>query len=133
MLNLRKKYHFKFKRKRSLKRHILKSSLIGFKLKNTSCIQENQQNFIKLLVLKQFRKNFVKKSKIFFYFNCNYNKTKLPLESRMGKGKGEISTQFGYYKSGFVLFELKNFSLNNAINLKNYLNKKNVVKFKLIF
>ena len=49
-----------------------------------------------------------KKFKILFYSKCNYNQTKLPLESRMGKGKGEVFTSFGYYKAGSLFFEIKN-------------------------
>nr|YP_010620259.1 Ribosomal protein L16 [Amplisiphonia pacifica]WAX04295.1 Ribosomal protein L16 [Amplisiphonia pacifica] len=131
--NIQKKNHFRFKRSWNFKKHILKFGSFGFKLTQTYCITDLQENLLKLIILKHLKKISVLKTKVFFNFKCFYSATKLPLESRMGKGKGEICHFFGYYKKGFVLFELKTFSLINAINLQAQINKKKIIKLKIIF
>nr|YP_010620213.1 Ribosomal protein L16 [Dictyomenia sonderi]WAX04249.1 Ribosomal protein L16 [Dictyomenia sonderi] len=129
----RKKYHFKFKRSLNSTKHILRWGTIGFKIGQTTCISDSQENFLKLLILKDLKQFSISKPKVFFYSKCFYSATKLPLESRMGKGKGEICHFFGYYEKGFILFELKKISFSEAIKLKTQLNKKENLKFKIIY
>lgn len=133
MLNSKKKTHFKFKQKVSCKKHISSLGFYGFKLKNSVCIDSKYFDLLKFLILKKIKKNQNTKIKLLFCSKYNYNKTKLPMESRMGKGKGEIQSSFGYYKSGFLLFKLRNSNLNDVLILKNYLNKKTSLNFSLIF
>nr|YP_010620006.1 Ribosomal protein L16 [Symphyocladiella dendroidea]WAX04019.1 Ribosomal protein L16 [Symphyocladiella dendroidea] len=132
-INIHKKYHFKFKRLLSFKKHVLKFGTLGFKIRQTCCITDVQENLLKLIILKKLKSISLTKTKIFFNSKCFYSITKLPLESRMGKGKGEICHFFGYYKKGFILFELKKISLINAIKLQKLLNKKKIIKLKIIF
>ena len=128
-----KKHHFKFKKKLSFNKHLLKYGSLGLKLKYTVCIDAKKENLIKFLILKKLKKISKTKISILFYYKQNWNKTKLPLESRMGKGKGEICNSFSYYKSGSLFLEFKNLCLNDAFFLKNYLNKKTSLNFYLIF
>nr|YP_010620075.1 Ribosomal protein L16 [Pterosiphonia complanata]WAX04088.1 Ribosomal protein L16 [Pterosiphonia complanata] len=132
-ITLRKKYHFKFKNSLNFKKHLLKWGTLGFKLKKTVCISEMQEMSIKLILIKYLKKITLKKFKLFFNSKCFYSATKLPLESRMGKGKGEICHFFGYYKKGYILFELKNISLFQALKLQNQLNKNKILKIKIIY
>nr|YP_011017752.1 ribosomal protein L16 [Polysiphonia morrowii]WQF69598.1 ribosomal protein L16 [Polysiphonia morrowii] len=129
----RKKHHFKFKNKLTWTKHTLKYGSLGFKIIKCICIIDKQEEFLKLLIIKTLKKITNSKGKILFYSNQFYNKTKLPLESRMGKGKGEIICSFSYYKTGFILFELKGFDLIDALKLKTYLNNKKIIKFSLIY
>nr|YP_010619960.1 Ribosomal protein L16 [Xiphosiphonia pinnulata]WAX03973.1 Ribosomal protein L16 [Xiphosiphonia pinnulata] len=131
--NIQKKNHFKFKRLLTFKKHILKIGAIGFKINQTCCINDSQESLLKLIILKTIKKISLIKVKIFFNSKCFYSATKLPLESRMGKGKGEICHSFGYYKKGFILFELKTFSITKAIKLQKQLDKKKIIKLKTIF
>jgi ribosomal protein L16/L10AE len=126
-----KKHHFKFKNKLVFNKHLLKFGSLGLKLKYSICIDNKENNLIKFLILKKIKKISNKKISIFFHYKQNFNKTKLPLESRMGKGKGEIFNSFGYYKSGSLFLEFRNFDLNDAFLLKNYLNKKTSLNFYL--
>lgn len=128
----RKKHHFKFKSKLAWAKHTLKSGSLGFKVIKSVCVIDKQEDFLKLLIAKTLKKITNDKGKILFYSNQFYNKTQLPLESRMGKGKGEIICSFSYYKAGFILFELKGFNLIDALKLKTYLNNKKIIKFSLI-
>lgn len=132
MLRL-KKHHFKFKNKFKYSKHILKYGTIGFKIIQKKKLSNKQEEFLKLIILKILKKITQKKVKIIFFSNYFYNQTKLPLESRMGKGKGEICYSFSCYHIGYILFELKGLKIIEAINLKNQLNKKNILKFSLIY
>nr|YP_010619983.1 Ribosomal protein L16 [Tayloriella tenebrosa]WAX03996.1 Ribosomal protein L16 [Tayloriella tenebrosa] len=132
-MNSRRKHHFKFYRSINFKKHILKFGTIGFKLEKTCCINDFQGNFLKFIILKNLKKISLTKTKFFLNLNYFYSATKLPLESRMGKGKGEICHFFGYYKKGFILFEIKAIKLIEAIKLQKQLNKKKIVKLKIIY
>ena len=127
-----KKSHFNFKNFFSYNKHILKFGIFGFKIIQTCCVLKNQESIFRLLLLKYLKIINSKKSKIFFFSNSYFTQTKLPLESRMGKGKGEIVDLFGYYRKGFILFELTEISLTNVLKLKKKLNKKNIFKLYLI-
>nr|YP_010620052.1 Ribosomal protein L16 [Rhodomelopsis africana]WAX04065.1 Ribosomal protein L16 [Rhodomelopsis africana] len=129
----RKKYHFKFKNTLSFKKHILKFGNMGFKIKNATCLKESQEVLLKLKILKILKKIKLTKTKIFFALNSFYSATKLPLESGMGKGKGEIHYFFGYYKKGFILFELKTIPLIKAMELQKQLNKIKFLSFKIVY
>lgn len=50
----------------------------------------------------------------------------------MGKGKGEVKESFGFYKKGFILFEVKGISIFNSIKLVKFLNNKQIIKLRLI-
>ncbi len=115
---LKKKTFFKFKNLCSFNKHILKFGFFGFKIKITLTILQTQEEFFRLFVLKNLKLLTSKKIKVFFFKNCFYSKTKLPSESRMGKGKGEIFDLFSYYKKGFILFELSETSFIVAFKLK---------------
>nr|YP_010620121.1 Ribosomal protein L16 [Melanothamnus gigas]WAX04157.1 Ribosomal protein L16 [Melanothamnus gigas] len=130
---LQKKQHFQFKHLFSYKKHILKHGNCAFKLNYTYCFTFKQEEFLKLFILKNLKQITVKKIKIFFNSHCFNSQTKLPLESRMGKGKGEIMNLFGNYKKGFILFELCEISILQARRLQTFLNKKKIARFKLIF
>lgn len=132
LLELKKKHHFKFKESTGFNKHILKFGSAGFKTDRSKCIPLKQEDLLKLLILKNLKKTYQKKWKIFFYLGYPYNKTNLPLESRMGKGKGEINYSFNYYRAGSMLFELKGVGFTNLKSLRLQLNKKNIIKLKLI-
>lgn len=131
MLKL-KKHHFKFQKKLNYSKHILKNGTIGFKIVKEKKISSKQEELLKLLIIKSLKNITQGKGKVFFYCSNFFNQTKLPLESRMGKGKGEILYSFSYYKIGYILFELKGFTYSEAMILKHKLNKKNILKFSLI-
>nr|YP_010620190.1 Ribosomal protein L16 [Dipterosiphonia australica]WAX04226.1 Ribosomal protein L16 [Dipterosiphonia australica] len=127
-----KKLHFKFKYANTFNKHILKFGKFGFKINKTICLDSTKEEFLQLFILKNLKNISLKKTKIFFSFACFYTKTKLPLESRMGKGKGEIINLFGYYKKGFILMELLQISSFNIYKLFTQLNKKKILKLSLI-
>nr|YP_010620144.1 Ribosomal protein L16 [Herposiphonia versicolor]WAX04180.1 Ribosomal protein L16 [Herposiphonia versicolor] len=129
---IQKKTHFNFQNFFSFNKHILKFGKFGFKIKFTLCVSKNKFLIFKLFLLKNLKLLNNNKIKIFILQNFYFTKTKLPLESRMGKGKGEIVNLFGYYKKGFILFELTGISFFTALKLKKILNKKNIFQFYLV-
>lgn len=127
-----KKMHFKFKNSFMCQKHLLKVGFFGFKIVKTVCISKNQEDYVRLFILKTLKLLTSKKIKICFYSNSFYSKTKLSAESRMGKGKGEIFEYFGYYKKGFILFELTELPRQFAKKLLRQLNKKKIFNLILI-
>jgi len=62
----------------------------------------------------------------------NVAKTKKPTDVRMGKGKGNIHSRLGAVKSGQILFELDQISLEFAKEILVYGQSKLSLKTKLI-
>nr|YP_010944678.1 ribosomal protein L16 [Palisada intermedia]WMC20775.1 ribosomal protein L16 [Palisada intermedia] len=128
-----KKHHLKYKKHHlKYKKHLLKFSFIGFKVILFHCLTKKKIDFLKLLILKKLKGISKKKVKIWFFSNCFFNSTQLPPDSRMGKGKGEVKESFGFYKKGFILFEIKGISTFNSIKLLKFLNNQKIIKLKLI-
>nr|ANP26192.1 ribosomal protein L16 [Campylaephora sungminbooi] len=115
------------------KRHSLQFGNVGIKVLSFSRLSNTQINTIIWLVQKKI-KNYSKKNntKIWFLIHSNLCLTTLSLESRMGKGKGSISTYAIFIKPGTILCEFDNFSLNHASNLFNFISKKFPGKLGLV-
>ena len=128
-----KKHHLKYKFNLKLKKHLLRFGTFGFKFVSFSRISKKKEDYLKLLLLKKLKIISNKKIKIWFFSNCFFNLTKLPPDSRMGKGKGEILEMYNFYKKGFVLIEIKGISLFESFKLLKFLNNKKLIKLKLIF
>nr|YP_010620098.1 Ribosomal protein L16 [Periphykon beckeri]WAX04134.1 Ribosomal protein L16 [Periphykon beckeri] len=128
-----RKTHFLFKPKLTKKKHMLTTTnFVGFKLMKTVCFTSKEEDYLKLTILKIFKKlTLIYRPKIFFYFHKIYSHTKLPLEARMGKGKGEITNNFGYYQKGIILFSITKLTLLEAYKFQIYFNKKNILKVKI--
>jgi ribosomal protein L16/L10AE len=62
----------------------------------------------------------------------NKTLTKLPLESRMGKGKGSIYTKVVFLKKGFVLYEFQNIKNQSMKELFYFFRKYFPAKLLLI-
>ena len=107
---LMKKTHNKYKRIINSSKHLLKFGSLG--LKNQSFLHLSKQKYFLLynLILKNLKKLTLKnkKFKIWSPITFNKNLTKLPLESRMGKGKGSICDSSSFLKPNTILFEFTN-------------------------
>ena len=128
-----KKHHLKYKKHHlKYKKHLLKFSFTGFKIVSFCCLSKKKEDFLKLLILKKLKDISKKKIKLWFFSNCFFNLTHLPPDSRMGKGKGEVKESIGFYKKGFILFEIKGVSIFNLIRLLKFLNNQKIIKLKMI-
>lgn len=112
-----KKSHKTFPKKScTQKNHVLQFGVIGIKNLTNLQLTEDQIKAFEW-VLKKILKSQKKKIKLWVKFNLNINLTKLSLESRMGKGKGNIYTTAQFVKAGTIFFEFSetNQQLRNKI------------------
>ncbi len=124
-----KKYHQKCYRVKETKSLFLSKGKCGVKAIQNKLLNAKQ--------LEATRKNFSKKGnknvKVWLNVFPHFSKTKKPLESRMGKGKGNIDSWYFNVKTGRILFEFDNFNENFLEKIKNTSLKKLPFKTKLIF
>ena len=128
-----RKHYLKYPKKRRFHKHTVRLGTVGFKVCRPKRISHQKQSLLKLIVLKKTKELIGRKLKIWFFSNCTFNLTKLPLESRMGKGKGEVKNTFAFYRPGYILFELQGVSVLEAKKLLRFLNNCKNFKFDLLF
>ena len=118
----------------SQKRHMLQFGSVGFKVLTASRLTKHQINIIFWLIQKNIKEYSKKDSiKLWFLIFPDLHLTKLNLESRMGKGKGNLMMPASFIKAGTVLCEFDNLSLSFAKKLLVYINKKFPGKLKLMY
>ena len=128
-----KKFH-KFYSKKSCtqKNHVLQDGTIGLKILSSTRLTESQIKGFEW-IFKKITKT--QKIKVKFWSKPNLTKTltKLNLESRMGKGKGNIYTTAQFLKAGTIFFEFSD--TNQQVTKKITTSLKTVFpkKFKVIF
>jgi large subunit ribosomal protein L16 len=124
-----RKYHQKCYRTKENKNLNLSKGTFGLK-----AIQNQEFNSKQL---EATRKNFLKKGgknvKIWLNLFPHFPKTKKPLESRMGKGKGNVDYWYFFVKTGKIVFEFDNFDQHFVQTVKKNGLKKLPFKTKLIF
>nr|YP_011017585.1 ribosomal protein L16 [Bostrychia moritziana]WQF69385.1 ribosomal protein L16 [Bostrychia moritziana] len=126
-----KKVHFSFSNnKQSSKNHLSRKKSFAFKINCYKKLTKQQQLDLHFFIKKQLLKKQLLKS--CFFFNFVNTVTKLPSESRMGKGKGVITEHFGFFKPGVVLFEIYGIDESFAFKIKNMLKLKTCLNLKAI-
>lgn len=81
---------------------------------------------------KMLLKNLKKTDKFWFRFFTFLAVTCKPIETRMGKGKGNVIFYCFPLKAGRVLFEFQGLSLQQALKINSSINSKLPLKTKLI-
>nr|YP_009515557.1 ribosomal protein L16 [Kumanoa ambigua]AVK39507.1 ribosomal protein L16 [Kumanoa ambigua] len=131
---LSSKRHNLYKKNLNHKCHILKFCYFGIKAVNFGIVTKNKNIFLQKLLDKQIKlisKKFYA-IKMWNLISMNSTATVLNPESRMGKGKGNISTQFCYIKPGQILFEFSGISKQQAIQIYKCLKFKLPLKIKMV-
>nr|YP_009515602.1 ribosomal protein L16 [Sirodotia delicatula]AVK39603.1 ribosomal protein L16 [Sirodotia delicatula] len=131
---MNKKYHNKYKKTISHKRHILKFGFFGLKSITSGRLTELKINTL-LRLLNKNLKILSKNSTSVKFWNLifmNSTLTSLSPESRMGKGKGSIYAKSCYVKPGQILFEFSGISESQMIGLFTFLKGKIPLKTKII-
>lgn len=100
----------------------------GLKSISSQRIKEYQIEAMRKFLVKKIRKNDKFWLRIFPFLSV----TSKPIETRMGKGKGNISSYFFPLKAGRVIFEFQGISLKAALDLSISINSKLPIKAKLI-
>ena len=127
-----KKTHKSYSKKScTQKNHVLHFGTVGLKaLQNTRLTQAQIKSFEWAITrLLKSQKDCVKS---WSKFNLNLTLTKLNLESRMGKGKGNISTSAQFLQAGTIFFEFSELSKPSKKKINSSLSKIFPVKFKLV-
>lgn len=113
--------------------HLLKYGSFGFKVNSFEKYNLKNKTHTHFIILKKIKKLvYNKKIKIWSNLNLNLNLTKLNVESRMGKGKGDIYENAVFLKPGDILCEFSNFSNAEKQKLFEYIKKKISIKIKNI-
>lgn len=96
--------------------HLLKFGTYGFKLTENLWLTKNQfKTLDRLLHLKiKTLEGSIKSCKVWSLITFNKTLTKLPLESRMGKGKGSVITEIVWLKKGSVIYEFENIKFHQV-------------------
>lgn len=127
------KFHNNYSITKFQKKHILQFGVYGFKVLHTVRLTDTQLKNIIWLIKKKLqeisKKNYVK---FWSLISLNLVLTTLGLESRMGKGKGIVSSKAVFLKPGTILFEFDNLSKYQVTDLLQFINKKFPGKIKLI-
>lgn len=128
------KTHNKYSLKYNQPNHLLRFGSYGIKATSFSRISKDQLELIEWTLLKKLKTTItVKKTvKIWNLVNLNLNLTKLSLESRMGKGKGNIYTKAAFIKPGTMLFEFDKISFQHIKEVFKFIQKKTPVKIILV-
>lgn len=100
----------------------------GLKSLSSSRIKDSQMEAIRKYLIKNLKKT----DKFWFRIFPFLSITSKPIETRMGKGKGNIAFYFFPLKAGRVLFEFQGISLKLAIKINLSINSKLPIQTKLI-
>lgn len=102
---MNKKTHNIYKQNYINNKQLLIKGTYGIKSLGYMNISQTQLTKLIWLLKKKIKEYTKLKTKIWILSNCYSTSTKLSLESRMGKGKGNIINTFFFCKPGKVLFE----------------------------
>lgn len=124
-----KKYHQKCYKTKATKNLFL--------LKNSLGVKSTQNRELNTKQLESIKKEFIKKGnkniKVWFNIFFHLSKTKKSLESRMGKGKGNIDSWYSFIKTGKIVFEFDNYNKHFLNQIQKSTLKKLPFKTKLVF
>lgn len=105
-----KKTHTIFPKILTNSNHLLKSGSYGFKISSNLRLTKNQLVLLErsLMIKLKTLSCSIKTCKLWSFIKLNKTLTKLPLESRMGKGKGSVLTEVVFLKKGTIIYTFQN-------------------------
>lgn len=127
------KKHSNYTKINNLKQNTLKLGTFGFKALEFKCLTKEKLITINFLISRKIKLITIKKNyKIWNQLLLNQTLTKLSSESRMGKGKGTVITEFTFVRPGTIIFEFDNINKQELHYLYNYIKNKLSIKLSLI-
>ena len=105
-----KKSHKKYFKNPSINENYLKYGSYGFKVVSQIYLELEELNSIDNYLDKQLKKININPIK-WNLISLNLNLTKLNIESRMGKGKGNLRSKGKFIKSGSIIYEFENLKM----------------------
>ena len=114
--------------------HILKYGSYGFKILTNLKLTKNHLISIERILSKKLKSlsNYSNGFKFWTLISLNKTLTRLPLESRMGKGKGAILTVVVFLRKGSIIYEFKNLNSQQIKQIFSFLSKYISAKSLLI-
>nr|AHX02543.1 ribosomal protein L16 [Sebdenia flabellata] len=130
---IEKKTHNNYSLRNNQPNSLLKFGRYGIKVISFGRISEKQLKSIEWILLQKMRVVTSRKPiKFWNLVKLNLNLTKLSLESRMGKGKGNIYTKAMFLKPGIILFEFDKISDQHIFDVFTFIRKKIPAKVILV-
>ena len=126
-LNLKHFHRFNFKRL-ATRNKLINEGNYGLKVLETGLINPNELKALNFFIKKKLKKQ----GKFWLNLNPNFTKTKKPIETRMGKGKGNIDGLYCFVKRGQVILEIKSISNQLSIEILKEVKKKISLKTKIL-
>ena len=126
-LNLKHFHRFNFKRL-ATRNKLINEGNYGLKVLETGLINTNELKALNFFIKKKLKKQ----GKFWLNLNPNFTKTKKPIETRMGKGKGNIDGLYCFVKRGQVILEIKSISNQLSIEILKEIKKKISLKTKIL-
>lgn len=120
------KYNFKGHDKKSF---FINNGTLGLRTLEPGVITTSELKAVNTYL----KKNIKKTGKIWYRFFINHVKTKKPLETRMGKGKGNFDTYVSAVKSGRIIIEIKTPSSLVSEKLLDQVRRKLSVRTTVVF
>lgn len=127
--NLHFKHYHKFQLNKFAKRNkVLNNGVFGLQILESGFISPNEFQAIYFFL----RKTLKKSGKVWFNFSPNYTQTSKPIETRMGKGKGNIKGLYSVVHAGSIILEIKLNSDEYSRTILNSVRKKISLKTRIV-
>lgn len=110
------------------KNNDIKFGTFGLKTIEFGILTSNQIESARRTILKRIKK----KGKLWSCIFTHLPKTQKPVEVRMGKGKGSVSTWIAKVKPGIILYEIEGISYKNAYEIFKLCSQKLPIKCKIV-
>lgn len=131
-----KKTHTNINKTLTNSNHLLKFGSHGLKISSNLRLTKNQLICLDRSLLKKLKNldTQIKNYKLWSFITLNKTLTKQPLESRMGKGKGNILTEVVFLRKGSIIYEFQNIKVQSIKEIfsffKKYLPSKLILVYK---
>nr|YP_009389218.1 ribosomal protein L16 [Thorea hispida]ARX95962.1 ribosomal protein L16 [Thorea hispida] len=133
-LRIEKKLHNNWKVTKTYKNYTLQSTGFGIKSTDFKVLTETQLLSLKSSLYKKLKTLTSSNiTKVHFSLPLNSNLTSLGLESRMGKGKGNILTRLSVVRPGQIIITFSEISWSHIIIILKFIKIKLCLGVKLTF
>lgn len=126
--DLKKYFHKVRLDKRNKRSFFIQNGSYGLRVLKSGFLYSNEIKALNVL----FKKAFKKFGKIWYNISPNLVLTKKPLETRMGKGKGNISEYVAVVQSGHIILEIEGPSELTCISVLNKMANKISLPVKIV-
>ena len=107
--NLKIKHYHKYRFKKIAKKgKLLNKGILGLRALESGFLRDTELKMLYFFL----KKNIKKKAKVWFFLNPDFAYTKMPIQVRMGKGKGTFVGMYSKLVRGKIFFEIYSKNIN---------------------